>query len=63
MQARQSMMRLSDRVHYGLSVAQYHTARLKFMLGRDMESPDHLGIALQAIQAAVRLTMRSPASC
>jgi hypothetical protein len=53
MQARQSMIPLSDQVHYGLSVAEYHTARLKFMLGRGMESPAHLGIALQAIQAAL----------
>lgn len=53
MQARQAMLPLSDQVHYGLSVAEYHTARLKFMLGRGMESPAHLGIALQAIQAAL----------
>jgi hypothetical protein len=53
MQARQAMLPLSDQVHYGLSVAEYHTARLKFTLGRGMESPAHLGIALQAIQAAL----------
>ncbi len=53
MQANQAMLPLSDQVHYGLAVAQYHTARLKFIMGRGMESPGHLQVALQAIHAAL----------
>jgi hypothetical protein len=52
-QSRQAMLPLSDQVHFGLAVAEYHTARLKFVMGRGMESPSHLGIGLQAIQAAI----------